>query len=158
MRQIPTLEWEDDGTPRRVDQSMAIVEYLEERFPEPALLPGDRFARAQARRLAELVNAGIQPLQNASVLREVASVGGDAPAWAARFIDKGLRAFEAVVSDTSGQFCIGDEVTLADVYLVPQMFNARRFGVDLTDMATLLRIERACLELPAFRDSHPDRV
>ena len=155
---VPLLEIDEGGQRRSIAQSMAIIEYLEERVPEPALLPRDLWLRARARQLAEIVNSSIQPLQNTSVLQRVkGELHGDDKAWARGFIERGLGAFEQVVGATAGRFCVGDAPSLADVYLVPQLFNARKYGLDVTPFARLVQIEAACAELPAFQAAHPDR-
>jgi maleylpyruvate isomerase len=154
MGKIPVLEL-DDG--RVVTESMAIIEYLDETHPEPPLLPRDPFGRARARMLAEMVNSGIQPFQNLQVLREVKrGLGGDEQLWAKRWLGHGVAALEAAVAGTAGQFCVGDEPTLADLFLVPQLAGARRFGIDMGALPTLLRIEAACAELPAFQKARPE--
>ena len=157
LQAVPTLVV--DGKP--LSESLAIIEYLEETHPEPALLPRDAFARAQARRIAEAINAGIQPLQNLRVLRklDIDYNAGDAgkKAWAAHFNLVGLRALERLVSESAGRFCVGDSVTVADLCLVPQLYGARRFGVDVSAFPTLLRIESELMQLPAFADAVPGR-
>jgi maleylpyruvate isomerase len=146
------------GSPRRIAQSIAIIEYLEERFPAPPLLPGDPWCRSRARQLAEMINSGVQPFQNVSVQGYVKEVlGGKGSAFARHFVTRGLRALERTAAETAGQFLVGDQVSLADVYLVPQMYAARRLDVDLAGLDTLLRVERACESLLAFQASHPDR-
>lgn len=158
MAQVPTLEFEESGVTRRLTQSLAIIEYLEERFPSPPLLPRDAYARGRARALAELVNSGIQPLQNLEPQRYVREeLHGDAKAWTTHFIGRGMRALEALASETAGRFLVGDEVTVADLCLVPQMFAARRFGVDPATLPTLARVEAACNALPAFEAARPER-
>lgn len=156
MRQVP---WLEIAPGRGLGQSMAILEWLEETHPAPPLLPRDPWLRAKARQLAEMVNSGIQPLQNLAVLRKVKhDYGGDADAWARDWIAPGLAALERETRALAGTFCVGDEPSFADVYLIPQLFNARRYGVDVSETGypTLLRIEAACGELPAFATSHPD--
>jgi maleylpyruvate isomerase len=159
LRTVPTLEWtEDDGTARRLSQSLAILEYLEARHPSPSLFPKDVYLQAKARMLAEMVNSGMQPLQNLSVLQRIKSeLQADDKAWGAYWNTRGLDALEAVVKPTAGRYCVGDAVSVADICLVPQLYGARRFAVDLTPYPTLLRIEAACNELPAFQAAHPDR-
>ena len=159
MRTVPTLEWtEDDGTVRRLSQSLPILEYLDALHPAPAFLPKDPFFAAKARMLAEMVNSGIQPLQNTSVVHRIKhELHGDEKAWAAHWNARGLEALEAAVHSTAGRFCVGDAVSLADILLVPQLFGARRFGVDLAPFPTLLRIEAACNELPAFQAALPEK-
>jgi maleylpyruvate isomerase len=154
MSQVPVLEV--DG--RRIAQSLAIIEYLEERFPEPALLPTEPWLRARARQLAEIINAGIQPFQNIPATSYVRGVlGGDEKAWAAHFIARGLHALERTARETAGTFLVGSQPTVADVCSIPQLYAARRFAVPLDPYPTLLRAESACLALPAFVTSHPDR-
>jgi maleylpyruvate isomerase len=157
LREVPVLEIEDPRGTRRLTQSMAIIDYLERLVPEPPLLPDDPWLAARARQLAEIVNAGIQPLQNRLVLDRIKSGGGDPAAWARDFISRGLTALEASAAETAGAFLVGDVVTLADVYLVPQLYNARRFDLDLGPYPTLLRAEQACQALAAFTATHPDR-
>jgi maleylpyruvate isomerase len=158
MAQVPTLEVEEGGVVHELGQSIAIIEWLEERHPEPRLLPADAFLRARARQLAEIINSGIQPFQNLSCLKIVKSeLGGDEQAFARRFIEKGLAAFQALAEPVHGRFCVGDAPTVADVFLVPQIHAARRFGVDLGAFALLVRIEEQCAALPAFQAAHPDR-
>lgn len=159
MQQVPVLETEDGGRPLVLSQSMAILEYLEERWPEPPLLPRLRMARARARQLAELVNAGIQPLQNLSVLNRVKELAPAAHAkdWAGPFVIRGLHALEQAARASAGRFLVGDQPSFADVCLVPQLYGARRFGVDLEAVPMLLAVESACNELEAFKKAHPDR-
>ncbi|HSD86294.1 MAG TPA: maleylacetoacetate isomerase [Kofleriaceae bacterium] len=158
MAQVPTLEiTEDDGTVRSLSQSLPILEYLDERFAEPAILPKDLYLRARCRGLAEIVNSGIQPLQNLSTTKQVTAFGGDAGVWPKSFISDGLAAFERAAKDIAGAFCVGDLPTIADCCLIPQLASARRFGVDITKHSLLLGIEERCLALPAFADAAPDR-
>jgi maleylpyruvate isomerase len=158
MGQVPTLEiTEDDGTVRAIAQSLPILEYIEERFPERPIMPKDVYLRARTRELAEIVNSGIQPLQNLSTTKAVKAFGGDEVVWPKSFIADGLVAFERVAIDTAGAFCMGDFPTIADCCLVPQLASARRFGVDITKHTLLLRIEENCLALSAFQDAAPDR-
>jgi maleylpyruvate isomerase len=160
LSQVPVLEIDDgSGRLRGIAQSMAILEYLEERFPTPPLLPAEPWERARARMLAEMVNSGIQPFQNApSVLAYVKhSLGGDEQAFARHFVGRGLAALERSALETAGAFLVGDQPSFADVCLVPQLFAARRFGVDLAGLPTLLAVERACEALPPFAEARPER-
>jgi maleylpyruvate isomerase len=138
---------------------MAIIEWLDERFPDPPLLPPDLDGRARVRALAEHVNSGIQPMQNSIVLRTLREkVPGFEKEWARTFNARGLDALERAVGDGgAGRFCHGDAPGLADCYLVPQLYSARRFGLDAAAWPTLRRIEEACAALPAFQAAHPDR-
>ncbi len=159
MGQVPVLDVLDGERVLRLVQSMAIIEWLEERFPDPPLLPPDLDGRARVRALAEHVNSGIQPLQNAIVLRTIREkVPGWEREWARAWISRGLDALERAVGDgATGRFCHGDAPGLADCYLVPQLHNARRYGVDVAPYATLRRIEEACAALAPFQAAHPDR-
>jgi maleylpyruvate isomerase len=155
--QVPVLEVEEGGATRHLVQSMAILEWLDERFPSPPLLPADPEGRARVRALAEHVNSGIQPFQNAATL---AWLRGEEPGlearWVKHWLATGLGALEVAAREGAGRFCHGDTVTLADLYLVPQLYGARRFGVDLAPFPTLLRVEEACRGIEAFRRAEPD--
>lgn len=160
MTTVPVLEVEEGGETRRLVQSMAILEWLEERHPAPPLLPRDPAGRARVRAIAEDVNSSIQPYQNASTmkwLRERHPGAGDDVAFTSHFLARTMTGLEAVVRDGAGRFCHGDEVTLADLFVVPQLYGARRFGVDVAAFPTLLRIEAACAALPAFVAAAPER-
>ncbi|HYU68438.1 MAG TPA: maleylacetoacetate isomerase [Burkholderiales bacterium] len=159
--QVPVLELDprpSESAPRRIAQSMAILEYLEEQFPTPALLPAEPWLRARSRQLAELVNSGVQPYQNLPVLNHVKDVlKSDELAWVKHFITRGLKALETLAGETAGKFLVGNTPTFADIYLVPQMYFARRFTVDTAPFPTLLRAEAACAALPAFHAAHADQ-
>ncbi|HUQ01093.1 MAG TPA: maleylacetoacetate isomerase [Kofleriaceae bacterium] len=163
MAQVPTLEIiEDDGRTHHLTQSLPIIEYLDERFPEPPLFPtGPRALedRARVRAIAEMVNSGIQPLQNLSTTNALGKVGGDVKTWVQGFITRGLEAIERELSRSAGagRYCVGDTPTLADCVLVPQIHSARRFAVDLAAFPRISAIGAACEELPAFSSSAPDR-
>jgi maleylpyruvate isomerase len=166
--QVPTLEiTEDDGTVYNISQSMAILEYLDERFFEPPLLPrllvksekvGDRvlFRRARARALAEIINSGIQPLQNMSTVKAVKKLGGNDGEWVRPWIAIGLNSYAKLAADTAGVYSVGDLPTIADCCLIPQLASARRFGVDYSHHELLVRIEKMCLSLPAFAAAAPE--
>jgi len=160
MTTVPLLEVDEGGATLRLAQSMAILEWLEERHPSPPLLPRDPAGRARVRAIAEDVNSSIQPYQNASTmkwLRERHAGAGDDVAFTGHFLTRTMTSLEEVVRDGAGRFCHGDEVTLADLLVVPQLYGARRFGVDVTRFPTLLRVEAACASLPAFVAAAPDR-
>jgi maleylpyruvate isomerase len=157
MRQVPALSWSDGANSHVLCQSLAVLEYLEETYPSPPLLPRDPFARALVRQLAEMVNSGIQPLQNSRVLQHLETLGVDATGWARTFIVDGLNALESAVAPVAGRFSVGNELSFADVCLVPQLYNARRFQLDVVRWPTLARVEGACFEVPAFERTHPDR-
>ena len=156
--QIPTLEViEDDGSTRSITQSLPIIEYLDERFPERPVLPRDPYLRARARGLAEIVNSGIQPFQNLSTTKKLKSLGVDDTAWVKDFIANGMTAFARAAAETAGKFCIGDTPTIADCCLIPQLASCRRFSVDYSQHDVLVAIEKRCLELPAFANAAPDQ-
>ncbi len=154
---VPTLV--HDG--RRITQSLAIIEYLEEVFREPPLLPSDPPGRARVRALAQIVVADIQPLQNTSTtryLKEKLSLGDmEVNAWLREWIGRGLDAFAALLERDRprGRFCHGEMPGLADCCLIPQLFAASRFGVDLARYPTLARIAEECQTLPAFVRAQP---
>lgn len=143
-----------------ISQSPAILEYLEETHPEVPLLPTGAEDRAVVRQLASLIGCDIHPLQNLSVLQRLKGefeADTDAVAdWVRHWIMEGFIAFEALVAGTAGRYCFGDTVTLADVYLVPQLYNARRFNTPLDAFPQIERIDAACRELDAFHKAAPE--
>lgn len=155
---VPVLE--DGG--QVLTQSLAIIEYLDELHPEPPLLPSDAAGRARVRSLALHVACEIHPLNNLRVLQTLKrDFGLDEAAtrrWYRHWIRTGLDALEARLAEApQGRFCHGDVPGLADICLVPQLFNARRFDCDLAPYARLLAIDAACQALPAFAAAHPAR-
>jgi maleylpyruvate isomerase len=151
MSTVPLLEVEEDGRVMRLAQSMAILEWLEERHPSPPLLPRDPAGRARVRAIAEDVNSSIQPFQNASTMKWLRERHpGDDLAFTNHFLTHSLAGLEDVVRDGAGAFCHGDTVTLADLFVVPQLYGARRFDVDVAKFPTLLRVEAACASLEPF--------
>lgn len=158
MQQVPTLEWTDDAGERRVmGQSLAMAVYLDGVVPEPRLIPSEPLAAARAFEMAEIVNAGIQPLQNSATLKLVESLGGDRAEHARGVIQKGLGAMERLARTLPGEgFLFGQGPSIVEVCLVPQLYNARRFGLDVAALSRLLEAEEACASLPAFQAAHPD--
>lgn len=155
LGQVPTLEWTDENGQHRLTQSMAILRWLDTR-PGARLVPEEPLLAARAWQLAEIVNAGIQPLQNLKVLLSIAELGGDRKAWGQTVIRDGLAAMEAVAAASAGRFLIGDTASIADICLVPQLYNARRFELALDTFPTLLRAEASCADTPELRAAHPD--
>ena len=157
--QIPVLELEDGGKTVFLAQSLAIIEYLEERFPTPALLPKEPLLRARVRELAEIVNSGIQPFHNTGTTKFLKEHAAqlDGFALGRHFATIGLGTLEARAQVLAGRYLIGDEPTLADVMLVPQLYAARRIEVPLEAYPTLLRVEAECAKLEGFAAAHPDR-
>ncbi|HEU4343370.1 MAG TPA: maleylacetoacetate isomerase [Candidatus Binatia bacterium] len=156
---VPALE--DGG--RILTQSLAIIEYLDERHPKPPLLPSDAADKALVRSMALVVACEIHPLQNLRVLvhlkRELKRSDDEINGWARHWIDLGFSALEQMVLSVPkrGKFCFGDAPTLADICLVPQLANARRFGCDISHFPTLVAIESSCNALPAFADAAPEK-
>ncbi len=153
MKQVPLLEV---GPEFAMTQSLAILRYLEHVVPEPALFPQGRDG-ARALEIAEIINSGIQPLQNLSVLQYIESLGGDRAAWGKDVITRGFVAVERALEKSSGAYCIGDRVSVADLCLVPQVYNARRFDVDLSAFPNISAIDARCAKLDAFASAHPDQ-
>lgn len=157
---VPTLLVGADGT--ALTQSLAALEYLEEVHPEPPLLPVDAFDRARVRAIALAVACEMHPLNNLSVLKYLEDELGVSDeqklAWYQHWIARGFSAVEEMLDDArTGLCCHGDLPTFADICLVPQVYNARRFDCDLSAYPTICRIEAACLEHPAFREAAPER-
>jgi len=156
---VPVLDHRGD----RLTQSLAILEYIEEMWPKPALLPPTAFERARVRALALVVACEIHPLNNLRVLHYLTgTLGATSDAkdeWYRHWVRTGLEALENELADRgdTGEFCHGSTPTIADCCLIPQLFNARRFHCDLSPYPTLLAIERNCLALAAFRDAAPER-
>lgn len=155
LGQVPTLEWTDENGQHRLTQSMAILRWLDTQ-PGARLVPEEPLLAARAWQLAEVVNAGIQPLQNLKVLLSIAELGGDRKAWGQTVIRDGLSAMEAIAATGAGRFLIGDTPSIADICLVPQLYNARRFELTLDTFPTLLRAEASCAEVPELNAAHPD--
>ena len=154
---VPMLE--ADGV--RLTQSLAIVSWLEARFPEPPLLPADPAERAHVLALALTVAADIHPLNNLRVLKRLAKLGIAEEArddWYRHWVRLGFEALEALAAPRAGRLLFGDSVTLADVCLVPQMYNARRFDLPLDPYPTLVRADAETAALDPFAAAHPDRV
>jgi len=155
---VPVLE--DDGAV--LTQSLPILNYLEERYPEPAMLPKDAPGRARSRAIAVAIACEIHPLNNLRVLNylrdELKQDDQGVGTWYRHWVSEGFRGLEQQAHEFSaaGRYCFGDAVSLADVYLVPQMFNARRFKTDLTPFPTLVGISTHLESLPAFAAARPE--
>ncbi|WBS01424.1 maleylacetoacetate isomerase [Pseudoduganella sp. SL102] len=156
---IPALE--TDGA--TLAQSLAIIEYLEEVHPVMPLLPQDALGRARVRALAQTIASDTHPLTNLRVLRHLKGTLGlsedDKNAWYRHWLGEGMRVLEAQLANSpaTGRFCHGDMPTIADCCLVPQVFNARRVGVDLAPFPTIAAIDAACAGIPAFQAAHPSQ-
>ncbi|XP_067627754.1 probable maleylacetoacetate isomerase 2 [Eurosta solidaginis] len=150
MKVVPTLQI--DG--RSIIESVAIMHYLDETRPQPPLLPQDVYKRAKVREVVEIICSGIQPLQNLGILKYMGDKKLD---WAQQCINRGFSALEVILSSSAGKFCFGDELTMADCCLLPQVFNARRYKVDMSQYPIISRIETELLKVPAFADAHPNK-
>ncbi|MFN3371165.1 MAG: maleylacetoacetate isomerase [Sphingomonadaceae bacterium] len=152
---VPVLEL-PDGT--RLTQSLAILEWLEETHPEPPMLPAGATARAKVRAVALAIAADTHPVQNLGVLKRIEALAGAEASrqWAHDTIARGLAAVEALIAHQPGPHAFGAKPTLADILIVPQLLNARRFGVDLAPFPRIRAVEAAAEALPAFAAAHPD--
>jgi len=152
-----------DGSSHTLIQSPAIIEWLEERYPNPALLPADHLARAQVRAMAALVGCDIHPVNNRRILEYLRKqFGADEAAinaWCGTWIAAGFDALEALIASPVSEvrYCFGNTPTVADVYLIPQVESARRFKVDLTRWPKIMAIDAHCATLAAFADAAPAR-
>ncbi|WP_260294863.1 maleylacetoacetate isomerase [Sedimenticola hydrogenitrophicus] len=155
---VPALAVEDGV----LSQSLAILEFLDELHPDPPLLPGNALRRAHIRALAQMVACDIHPVNNLRILSYLTGTlgidEGQKLAWYHHWIDEGFRAIERRLEQAAGDgpYCFGDRVTLADLCLVPQVYNARRFELDLTPYPRIVAIERHCLGLDAFERARPE--
>ncbi len=156
---VPALE--DNG--KILTQSLAIIEYLEEKFPNPALLPKDPADKALVRSMAMVIACEVHPIQNLRVLNYVKATYNQTDQqvnkWAQHWIDLGLGALQEMIiaQPKRGKFCFGAAPTLADICLIPQLGNARRYGCDLAKYPTILEIEKTCNALPAFANAAPEK-
>ncbi len=154
---VPTLQQGDWS----VGQSMAILEYLEETYPKPPLLPADPKGRARVRAISGVIVSDIHPLNNLRVLKYLKNEIGVSDKvknqWYAHWVEEGLASVEAMLSRSqeTGRYCHGDQITFADLCLIPQVVNARRFDCNLEGMPEIQRIYRACVELDAFQKAAP---
>ncbi len=156
---VPALDL--DGTV--LTQSLSIIEWLDETYPEPALLPAEKDVRAKVRAFAQVIACDIHPLQNLRILDYLKTELGQDQAgldrWCQRWIGDGLAACEALLEreETRGDFCFGKAPSLADICLVPQIYSADRFSVDTSLYPRLMSVYKACAALPAFADAHPSK-
>ncbi len=154
---VPTFQGDNGAT---LTQSLAIIEWLDEIHPTPPLLPADPLRRAQVRAFAQAIACDVHPVQNLKVLARLRELGlseEKVTEWAAWANREGLSACEKLIAREAGPFCFGDTPSIADLCLVPQLANARRFGVDVTAFPRLLKAEAAAKELKAFADAAPER-
>ncbi|HRX39739.1 MAG TPA: maleylacetoacetate isomerase [Parvularculaceae bacterium] len=154
---VPTLVT-DAG--EEISQSLAIIEFLQETFPSPSVLPKTPILRAKARAIAAAIACEAQPFANLRIQKYLTETLGVSDEAKAAFLNRwpggALNAVETMARETTGAFCVGDEPTIADAFLVPQIFASRRFNIDLSNCPTLLAIDERCQKLPAFIKAHPD--
>jgi maleylacetoacetate isomerase len=159
MQEVPTLVVKEDSKPDLVlNQSLAIIEYLDSIVPEPRAIPQEFPLRSQVMSMALDIATGIQPVQNLGVLQHVAKVAGDEHKmpWGKHWIERGLIALEAKAAKSQTRFLLTDSPSVAEACLIPQLYNARRFAVDVNQFPRLLEVEAQCEDLPAFKSAHPD--
>jgi len=148
MQQVPAVQI--DGI--TLSQSLAVIQYIEETRPGPRLLPTDPKKRAHVRMICDVIASGIQPLQNLYVIQKI---GAEKVQWAQHFIERGFHALEPILKETAGTYCVGDEISMADICLVPQVYNAERFKVNVGQFPTIKRLNETLVEVEAFKVSHP---
>jgi len=136
-------------------QSLAIIEYLHDIYPEAKLLPTKPEEKAKVRMVSEMINSGIQPIQNLSVMQYYSQEQAERAQWAKHWITQGFRALEKILSETSGSCCVGDSVSMADCCLVPQVYNATRFGVDMSEFPNITRVQDNVSKMAAFIKAQP---
>lgn len=158
---VPVLEIDTEKKPVYLAESVAIIEWLEEIYPEKPLLPSlqlnQGLDRARARQLAEIINSGTQPLQNLNTLHLHSSDAEEQKRWAQHWIRKGLHAYETVARETAGKFSVGNSLSIADLFLIPQCYNAGRQEVSLDEFPLLKKIVEVASQTQSYVDSHPDR-
>jgi maleylpyruvate isomerase len=154
---VPVLQIVEKGQTHFLSESLAIIEWAEELHPTPSLLPGDAYQRARIRQLAEVINAGTQPLQNLNPTHLHSSDPAEQKKWMQHWIRNGLGAYEQLTKDMAGKFSVGDTVTLADLCLIPQCYNAKRNDVALEDYPTVAKIYAAALMTDACQKAAPER-
>lgn len=157
MGHVPALE--HDGF--LLAESVAIMQYLDSLQPERPLFPSDPRAHAKVLQICEVINSGIQPLQNIKVTKSLESDFGlgkpDVERWLKHWVEDGLQNLERLLETTAGTYCFGDEVTAADTFVIPQCFSSRRFGIRVENFPVLSRIEANATKLEPFRKAHPQQ-
>jgi len=151
MGQVPALVIDD----LTLTQSVAIMEYINDTNPGCGLLPSDPKERAKVRMISEIIASGIQSIQNLSVMKYHSDDQAKRQAWSNHWITKGFEALETVLKGTAGSCCVGDTPTMADCCLVPQVFNAKRFNVDMDKFPIISKLEQNLSKLPQFSAAHP---
>ena len=144
-----------------LSQSMTIIEYIDTAFPGPKVLPGDLADRMLVKQMCEIINSGIQPLHNLSTGQKLSkdfhASKLDIKKWNAYWISKGLHSIEALVKAHAGQYAFSDQITAADAFLIPQVYSAHRYDVDMSDLQCINHIVENCNKLESFQRAHPDQ-
>ena len=154
MGYVPVLETPDGF----LGQSAAIIHWIDETFPgSPSLLPADTWNRARVIQLADMISADTQPIQNVPVLQMHSQDPAEQKRWAQHFIRAGLAAYEKIAASTAGRFSVGDELSYADLCLMPQLYNAQRYEISLSEFPLLQKIAAECEKIASYQSSHPSR-
>jgi len=153
LGQVPTLEI--DGL--LLTQSVAIMEYIHDTHPEANILPEDPATRAKVRMITEMICSGIQPIQNLSVMQKHSHEQPERMAWSKHWITTGFVALEKVLEKTAGECCVGDRVSMADCCIIPQVFNAGRFSVDMDRFPIISKLNKTLSSRPEFQAAHPSQ-
>ena len=152
---VPTLAHQGKVIP----ESFAIMEYLEDIHPEPSLFPKEAYLKARVRQVCEVINSFMHPMGNLKTLQYLEKTNGytqeQKEAWVQHWAGQGLETLETTLKEFSGAYCFGDQVTMADLFLIPQLLTCQRFKVDISKYPTLVRINENCLKLEAFQKAHP---
>ena len=149
--QVPCLEVNGEY----LSESIAILEWLDESFPGHQLYPSDALSRAKVRQLVGIIASGTQPIQNLKILKHIDRLGGDKMQWGRDYIEAGLRVYESVIRQTAGTYSFGGQITAADLCLIPQVYNAKRFSVDMNQFPIANRIYNHCLKLSSCDAAAP---
>ena len=152
LAQVPCLKIDN----KTLTQSLPIIQYLDELYPDPPLFSEDAFTKSEILSICEIINSSIQPFQNLTVLKKISDIGGDKTKWAAEWISQGMESLEIILKSKAKEFSFGDHLTCVDLFLIPQLYNARRFQVDITSFPTLKQVEKTCLTLSAFQKAKPE--
>lgn len=144
-----------------IGQSFAIIEYLDDIQTQPLLLPKDAYQKALVRQFCENINSFLHPLSNLKVLQKLEKENGfdqnQKNAWVQHWYQKGFEVLEQTLARHKGKYCFGNDITAADVFLIPCIFTAQRFGLDMTPYPLCMEVNKTCLEIPAFKSAHPYR-
>lgn len=152
---VPTLVHNGKYIP----ESFAIMEYLDEVFPQPALFPQDHYLKARIRQVCEVINSFLHPMGNLKTLKYLEKTHGytqdQKDGWVQHWAPEGLETLETTLQEFSGTYSFGDQITMADLFLIPQLLTCQRYKVDLSHYKTLLKINENCLKLESFKKAHP---